>query len=642
MGTSNKYDIHQILFQYFGYKSFRPLQEDIIRSVLEGKDTLALLPTGGGKSLCYQVPAIAMEGLCLVVSPLIALMRDQVETLKGKGLESEAVFSGLSHYQIEKILDHAAYGSLKFLYLSPERLITSSFRDRLPFMKLNMIAVDEAHCISQWGYDFRPPYLRIAEIREFHPQTPIIALTATATKEVINDIQDKLLFKEKNVLSRSFDRPNLIYVVQNENNKARRLLKICNNLKGSGIVYVRNRRKTVEIAKFLVQNHYPAGVYHAGMNLAQRNNIQNRWMENRLRVMVATNAFGMGIDKPDVRFVVHMDIPDSPEAYFQEAGRAGRDGKLSYAILLYDEADITDINENFNNSWPSYGVIKNVYNALGNYYNLAIGSGKDISFDFDLNEFCKRFNFKSLPTFNALKIIEKEGYIALNDAFDSPSQLMFRLSGDEMYNFQVANKKFDGFIKIISRLYGGALYTTHQRINEEAIAKYLNIKTDQVIQLLTELDKLEVISYVPRKNKPQLIFVTERLDASQFYLSPENYQLRKNAAKQRLEAMIDYIKDENHCRSQILLSYFGEKTKVRCGACDYCIKHHLLDLDEKEYITIEAELEKIIKDQPISLANVLKQLPSYLDEDKVMQVVDYLVENGKLLRDNYGMLSFRP
>jgi ATP-dependent DNA helicase RecQ len=641
MGTSNKYDIHQILFQYFGYKSFRPLQEDIIRSVLEGKDTLALLPTGGGKSLCYQVPAIAMEGLCLVVSPLIALMRDQVETLKGKGLESEAVFSGLSNYQIEKILDHAAYGSLKFLYLSPERLITSSFRDRLPFMKLNMIAVDEAHCISQWGYDFRPPYLRIAEIREFHPQTPIIALTATATKEVINDIQDKLLFKEKNVLSRSFDRPNLIYVVQNENNKARRLLKICNNLKGSGIVYVRNRRKTVEIAKFLVQNHYPAGVYHAGMNLAQRNNIQNRWMENRLRVMVATNAFGMGIDKPDVRFVVHIDIPDSPEAYFQEAGRAGRDGKLSYAILLYDEADITDINENFNNSWPSYGVIKNVYNALGNYYNLAIGSGKDISFDFDLNEFCKRFNFKSLPTFNALKIIEKEGYIALNDAFDSPSQLMFRLSGDEMYNFQVANKKFDGFIKIISRLYGGALYTTHQRINEEAIAKYLNIKTDQVIQLLTELDKLEVISYVPRKNKPQLIFVTERLDASQFYLSPENYQLRKNAAKQRLEAMIDYIKDENHCRSQILLSYFGEKTKVRCGACDYCLKHHLLDLDEKEYITIETELEKIIKDQPISLANVLKQLPSYLDEDKVMQVVDYLVENGKLLRDNYGMLSFR-
>ena len=642
MATSSKYDIHQILFQYFGYKSFRPLQEDIIRSVLEGKDTLALLPTGGGKSICYQVPAVALEGLCLVVSPLIALMKDQVETLKGKGLEAEAVFSGLSGYQIEKILDNATYGSLKFLYLSPERLITSSFRDRLPYMKLNLIAVDEAHCISQWGYDFRPPYLRIAEIREFHPQTPVIALTATATKEVIDDIQEKLLFKEKNVLSRSFDRPNLIYVVQKENDKARRLLKICNNLNGSGIVYVRNRRRTVEITKFLVQNHYMAGVYHAGMSLSQRNNLQNKWMNNNLRVMVATNAFGMGIDKPDVRFVVHMDIPDSPEAYFQEAGRAGRDGKLSYAILLYDEADIADINENFNNSWPSYGVIKNVYNALGNYYNLAIGSGKDISFDFDLNEFCKRFNFKSLPTFNALKIIEKEGYIALNDAFDSPSQLMFRLSGDEMYNFQVANKKFDGFIKIISRLYGGALYTTHQRINEEAIAKYLNIKTDQVIQLLTELDKLEVISYVPRKNKPQLIFVTERLDASQFYLSPENYQLRKNAAKKRLEAMIDYIKDENHCRSQILLSYFGEKTKVRCGACDYCIKHHLLELDEKEYITIEAELEKIIKDQPISLANVLKQLPSYLDEDKVMQVVDYLVENGKLLRDNYGMLSFRP
>ncbi len=641
MVSNDKYDIQNILSQYFGYKSFRPLQEDIIRSVLGRKDTLALLPTGGGKSICYQIPALAMEGVCLVVSPLIALMKDQVETLKKKGVEAEAVFSGMSSCQIEKIFDDAAYGNLKFLYLSPERLITSSFRDRLPYMKLNLIAVDEAHCISQWGYDFRPPYLRIAEIREFHQETPILALTATATSMVINDIQEKLQFKEKNVLSRSFYRPNLIYVVQKEGDKARRLLKICSNLKGSGIVYVRNRRRTVEIAKFLVRNHHSAGVYHAGMSMKQRNNVQNRWMNDELKVMVATNAFGMGIDKPNVRFVVHMDIPDSPEAYFQEAGRAGRDGKLSYAILLYDESDMSDASENFNNSWPSYGVIKNVYNALGNYYNLAIGSGKDISFDFDLNDFCNRFNLKPLPTFNALKIIEKEGYIALNDALDSPSQLMFRLSGDGMYNFQVANKKFDGFIKIISRMYGGALYTSHQRIIEEAIAKYIHITTDQVIQLLHELDHLEVVSYMPRKNKPQLVFVIERLDLSNFYLSPENYRLRKEAAQKRLEAMLHYIKDENHCRSQILLSYFGEKTRMRCGACDYCVKHHSLPLGEKEFEQIVEELKKIIKDQSISLPEVLRQMSPDSDEDNVMQVIVYLTENGKLVRDSFGLLSFK-
>ncbi|MEW6134981.1 MAG: RecQ family ATP-dependent DNA helicase [Bacteroidales bacterium] len=634
----NQADIHAILRQYFGHQTFRPLQEEIIRSVLAGKDTLALLPTGGGKSICYQVPGLALPGLCLVVSPLIALMKDQVEALKRKNISAEAVFSGMNHYQIERVLDNATYGHLKFLYLSPERLITDMFRDRLPYMNLSLVAVDEAHCISQWGYDFRPPYLRIAEIRPYFPEVPILALTATATPEVVEDIQKQLAFKEKNVLSKSFSRPNLIYVVQKEQDKGRRLLNIAQRLGGSGIVYVRNRKRTVEIARFLMDNKITAGVYHAGLTTKERDAQQLRWMKNEAQVMVATNAFGMGIDKPDVRYVVHVDIPDSPEAYFQEAGRAGRDGQKAWGILLYDETDLHEIREHFENSWPSPSLVKSIYSALGNYVNLAVGAGKDQSFDFDLSDFVNRYNFKPVIAFNALRLLEQEGYIALNDALDSPSMIVFRLNNEGVYRFQVENKRFTLFIKTLTRLYGGGLFTDYSRISEENIAASLKLSVADVEKLLNELDQMEVLSYIPRKTKPQLVFVNERIDPNSFYLSPETYYLRKEAAQRRLDAMIHYVTDERHCRSQLLLSYFGENESRRCGYCDYCIKRNKVELSDYEFTRILGLIKPILKTSPLSIRHLLDSINETVNEEDVLQVIQFLIESGKV--EKQGDLFF--
>ena len=631
-------DIKQILQQYFGHTQFRPLQEDIILSVMAGRDTMALLPTGGGKSICYQVPALAMEGLCIVVSPLIALMKDQVDSLKKKGIVAEAVYSGMNSYQIERILDNATFGRQKFLYLSPERLLTDHFRDRLQYMKVSFFAVDEAHCISQWGYDFRPPYLKIAEIRTFHPGVPVLALTATATKEVVEDIQQKLLFQAQNVLAKSFERPNLIYFVQKEENKTARLLKIAHRIQGSGIVYVRNRKRTSDIAGYLISQGISAGVYHAGLTQEERDRYQNQWMNNQARVIAATNAFGMGIDKPDVRFVVHTDLPDSPEAYFQEAGRGGRDGKKSYGILLYDQADIDDARQNFDLSWPGPGVIKNVYNALGNYYQLAVGSGKDTSWDFDLQAFCNKYSLKPVIAFNALKIIEKEGYITLTDALNSPSQLAFRLSNQDMYTFQVQNARFDVFLKILVRMYGG-LFTAHVRISEEDIARKTNLNADRVSALLAELDKMEVVSYIPRKNKPQVIFSTERIEPDNFYLSPENYEKRKQSARKRLEAMLSYAEDTHHCRSQILLAYFGEVSRHRCGQCDYCLRRNKVEMSDLEFNAVVDAIKPILKKGPLSLQDLSRQVP-HLNEDNLLKTLVFLKENDKVEQDADGKLRW--
>lgn len=627
-------EIYRILKEYFGHQAFRPLQEEIILSVLDGKDTLALLPTGGGKSICYQVPGLALDGLCLVVSPLIALMQDQVEALKKKNISAEAVYSGLNRYQIERILDNATYGKLKFLYLSPERLVTDMFRDRLPYMNLSLLAVDEAHCISQWGYDFRPPYLRIAEIRPYFPQVPVIALTATATPQVIEDIQDKLAFRERNVFRKTFSRPNLIYVVQKEPDKGRRLLNIATRLGGSGIVYVRNRKRAAEIARFLVDNKITAGVYHAGLPPQERDIQQRRWMTGEARVMVATNAFGMGIDKPDVRFVVHVDIPDSPEAYFQEAGRAGRDGQRAWGIMLYDEADIHEITEHFENSWPSPAVVKNIYHALGSYYNLAVGAGKDQSFDFDLNDFVTKYNLKPVVAYSALRLLEQDGYIALTDAIDSPSQVIFRLNNEGIYRFQVENKRYTAIIKALTRLYGGGLFTDFCRISEENIASTLRLSVTDVETLLRELDKIEVISYIPRKSKPQLIFVSERIDPQSFYLSPETYQLRKDAARQRLEAMLHYVTDDRHCRSQLLLAYFGEKESRRCGFCDYCVKRNKVSLSDYEFTHIIELIKPILKSSPVSIRQLIEQIDERVDEDDLLQVIGFLMESGKIVKSD--------
>ncbi|HSN50872.1 MAG TPA: ATP-dependent DNA helicase RecQ, partial [Bacteroidales bacterium] len=497
-------NIHQILQKYWGYPAFRPLQEDIIQSVLDGNDTLALLPTGGGKSLTFQVPAMAQEGICIVISPLISLMKDQVDNLKKKGINAAAIYSGMHQDEIDIALNNSRFGHNKLLYVSPERLTTPKMRDALKRMKVNLLAVDEAHCISQWGYDFRPPYLQIAEIREFLPGVPILALTATATPQVIEDIQDKLKFRKQNLFQKSFERKNLTYFVFHEEDKRHRILKIIEKVKGAGIIYVRNRRQTKEISDFLVKNGIPATFYHAGLDTPERDKRQTAWMKEEKRVIVATNAFGMGIDKPNVRFVIHIDIADSIEAYFQEAGRAGRDEKESFAVLLYEKSNILDARHNLSSAYPEIKLIRDIYQALGNYLKIPVGSGRDSSSDFDLADFSAQYRFSPIIVYNALKFLEKEGYLILNEAIHGPSRIFIKADKESLYRFQVENASFDPFIKTLLRSYAGIL-TEFSSIREEELAKRSNLSKEQVIDLLGKLHKREVLDYVPRAESPRII-----------------------------------------------------------------------------------------------------------------------------------------
>ncbi|RLD78224.1 MAG: RecQ family ATP-dependent DNA helicase, partial [Bacteroidetes bacterium] len=563
-------EIHNILVKYWGYSSFRPMQEDIIQSVLDGRDTLALLPTGGGKSICFQVPALAMEGICVVISPLIALMKDQVENLKDRGIKAAAVHSGMHPREIDIAINNSVFGDLKFLYVSPERLKSPSFRQNLSSMNVCLLAVDEAHCISQWGYDFRPPYLNIAEIRPLINDAPVLALTATATNEVIVDIQEKLEFKEKNVLRKSFERKNLSYVVFHEEDKGGRLLKIVGNVKGSGIVYVRNRRKCREVSDFLNNNGIKATFYHAGLEARTREYRQDEWMKDKKQVIVATNAFGMGIDKPSVRFVVHFDLPDSTEAYFQEAGRAGRDGKRAYAVQLYEEADIRNAKQNLAISFPEAEVIRSIYNAIGNYYQIPLGGGKDLQFDFDLQDFSTRYRMNTANVFSALKILEKEGYILLGSELENPSKIMFSIEHNELYTFQVENPGYDPFIKLLLRSYGG-IFTEFVRINEKELAKRADTTDEKIRSALTKMQKMGLLIYIPATSSPQLLMISDRIDSKAMNLSGENYSKRKKAAMKRMQSVLDYIQSSNHCRSQMLLKYFGETGAQRCGLCDVCL-----------------------------------------------------------------------
>lgn len=634
-------DIHKILKNYWGYNSFRPMQEDIIESIISGNDTLALLPTGGGKSICFQVPGMYLPGLCLVVSPLIALMKDQVENLNKKGIKASAIYSGMHKNEIDRILGNCMFGDVKFLYVSPERLKTDLFKTNLPRINVGLIAIDEAHCISQWGYDFRPPYLEIAEIRSYFPNVPVIALTATATLKVVDDIQKKLKFKNQSVFQKSFYRSNLIYLVVKTENKLQRLLRIINRIKGSGVVYVRNRRKTQEIAKFLIENNIPSDYYHAGLSMDERDKKQQEWISGKKQIIVATNAFGMGIDKPDVRYVVHMDIPDSLEAYFQEAGRAGRDEKKAWAIQLYDDLDIAELEKNYVNSFPEIKMIRNVYNALCNYLQIPIGSGAERSFEFQLTEFAKEYSFNSLIAYNSLKFLEKEGFILLTDAINKPSRIIINGSTEELYRFQVENRKYEKFIKTLLRSYGG-LFSNFVKINEQELAKRLNVDEKQIVATFIYLENIGILNYDRKTDKPLLIFLEDRIDEKQIMVSHENYQFLKDTAFNRLEAIKHYVLSNTKCRSKLLLEYFGEQNSLRCGECDVCLNRNKMSVSDFEFDKVVEILKPVLRKSNLSFDDVVKSVDLF-NEDKTIKILNWLIDNQKIkLNDDNTLTWIKP
>lgn len=620
--------IHQILMKYWGYSSFRPLQEEIIRSVMEGKDTLALLPTGGGKSITFQVPALANEGLCLVISPLISLMKDQVDNLKKRGIAAAAIYSGMHPDEIDLAINKARFGDVKLLYISPERLETAKMRDALRRIKISLLAVDEAHCISQWGYDFRPPYLRIADIRELLQNVPVLALTATATPRVVDDIQQKLKFPVKNLFRKSFERKNLTYFVFHEEDKFRRLLKIIQKVKGTGIVYVRNRRHTKEISDWLTKRGIGSTFYHAGINPADREKRQNSWMKEEKRVIVATNAFGMGIDKPNVRFVVHFDLPDSLEAYFQEAGRAGRDENRSFAVLLFEKADLLNAQHNLEASYPGLKMVGAIYDALGNYLQIPVGGGRDASFDFDIGDFSEKYQFQPVIVFNTMKLLEKEGYLLLNESIHEPSRIFIKTDKETLYRFQVKNETYDPFIKTILRSYTGVL-SDFTKIAENDLARRTNFSADQVREVLKRLESQQILDYIPGTGKPRITFTDERINAKDLYLSEENYKTRLNDAATRLEAVIHYATSGHQCRSQALLAYFGEQNAKRCGKCDVCIERNKMELNDLEFESIASTIQQLLAQKALRLDEIVDAAEQF-NGDKIVKAIQWLADTGKI------------
>lgn len=630
-----KTEYHNTLGKYWGYSSFRPLQEDIIRSVLAGKDTLGLMPTGGGKSLTFQVSAMTLPGLCVVITPLIALMKDQVDSLKKLQIKAVAVHSGCTRDEIETALNNCLYGGYKFLYVSPERIGSDLFRMRFQEMPVNLITVDEAHCISQWGYDFRPSYLKIAELRPYHPQVPILALTATATAKVIDDIQEKLRFREKNPLKTSFRRENLIYAVKYSENKDREVVELVKKLKGNGIVYVRSRRKSVEISRILVQEGFSVAYYHAGLEHQVRSDVQQHWTIGKIRIIVATNAFGMGIDKADVRFVIHADLPDSPEAYFQEAGRAGRDGIRSYAILLSSPSDSATVNQRVQVNFPEMTTIKNTYAALGNYLQIPVGSGKGQSYDFDINDFARTYRLSVFTAFSSLKILELEGYLELTEEINNPSRIKFLLNRDDLYRFQVSNSRFDSFIKLLLRTYTG-VFTEYTTIDETLLARRANVDQDLVRQYLSKLVTLGVIRYLPQKRTPMVIFFEERLDEKSIYISRENYHTRKERYAERANALLQYALQRDRCRSQVLLEYFGESGSPACGVCDVCKINNESALKREEFELLRDEIQAVLALEPLQPEQLFERIPA--SRDKLIQVVQWMLDNDQVRYNEQRLL----
>jgi len=628
----------QILFKYWGFRDFRPLQREIIESVYTGNDTLALMPTGGGKSVTFQVPALAMEGICLVVTPLIALMRDQVEDLQSRGIKAMSIYSGMIRDEIETRLENCIFGNYKFLYVSPERLTSKVFLYKLKEMHVCMLAVDESHCISQWGYDFRPSYLNIFTIRKFFPDIPVLALTATATKEVSDDIMEKLKFRKKNILKKSFDRPNLIYIVRRVEDKNKYLQKVVRKVKGSGIVYSRNRRSTRETSEFLKKQNVNSDYYHAGLRQDLRKKKEADWKSGKTRIIVSTNAFGMGIDKADVRFVVHMDAPDSLESYYQEAGRCGRDGKTSYAVLLYNNSDKVRLKKNLTVSFPEIDKIKTVYQALSNYFQIIIGGGKGQVFDIKIGDFASRYKFNILTAFNSMKILAREGFIELTDELNTPSKLHFTVNRQALYEFQVANADYDILIKLVLRSYTG-LFTDYVRIDEQFLSQKLKRPPALIKDILKKLNQLKIVSYIPEKKTPQLIFTSERLDNKSLFISRTNYDLRKKQNKKRMDALLNYATAEKLCRSSILLNYFGEKIDKNCGHCDICMEKEETSLSNYEFKLIEQAVKDRLKRGQISPEELCENL-SY-SENKVLKVIQWLIDNSSIRMEINQKLSLK-
>jgi ATP-dependent DNA helicase RecQ len=627
-----------ILTKYWGFSDFRPLQQEIISSVASGKDTLGLMPTGGGKSVTFQVYSLSTEGMCLVITPLIALIKDQVEGLRAKKIKALAIYSGMTGREIDIALNNALYGDYKFLYVSPERLATERFREYLVRMKLNLITVDEAHCISQWGYDFRPSYLKIAEVRELFPAVPVLALTASATAKVVNDIQEKLLFRGRNVLQKSFRRDNLVYLVRDKEDKLGYLISTVVKAKGTGIIYVGSRKKSREVALLLQQQNISADFYHAGLGSDLRSSKQDDWMRGKTRVIVATNAFGLGIDKPDVRFVIHLDVPDSLEAYFQEAGRAGRDGKKSVAVMLYNGTDKRRLHKMVTDSFPKIETIRNIYSSIGNYLMIPIGSGKEMIYDFHLEDFARKFKFQQSAVYHSLKILEKQGYLEYIENADSGSRIYFETRRDDLYKVQTERADLDSFIKLILRSYTG-VFTDYVNIDEQMLSRRANLSPDDVYQKLKQLSQIKIIHYIPQRKLPVITYETERIDGNRISISPENYQDRKAHYQHQVDSVINYASDKSHCRSVNLLKYFDQIDSEPCGNCDVCKGEHESGISLADFNRVSDKIKAILQNDSCAINQIVNQVNE--PEKTIISVSRWMLDHGVVVSDSKGVISWK-
>lgn len=624
---------HDILQQYWGYDGFRPLQKEIIDSVLNGKDTLALLPTGGGKSICFQVPALAQDGICLVVSPLIALMKDQVENLRKKGILAAAIYSGMSRGLMVQTLKNIAHGPYKFLYISPERIETSLFQEYLPAFNANLIAVDEAHCISQWGYDFRPSYLRIAALRESLPDVPVLALTASATEEVQKDICEKLGFKHLTIFRPSFHRKNLSYSVFPVDVKIKKLLEILTKVRGSALIYCKSRKRTVETASLLQMHGLSAQAYHAGLSQEQRNKRQQEWIENKTLIMACTNAFGMGIDKPDVRTVVHIDVPDCLENYYQEAGRAGRDGNKSYAVLLYDNKDVEELSNAHIKRFPSFTQIKDVYTALANFLQVGIHTGEGISYPFHFGTFIKNFKLDSYTALYSLKTLEQDGWFDFNEKNFTPSTLVFTTNKEQLYQFQDSHPEYEPLLTTLLRTYEG-IFDFPAFISENLLSRLMEQEEEKIKEILKKIAAFRIIEYIPQNDASFILFKKNRVGTEALTINLNLYKKRREAFINRAKKMIDYVHTKE-CRSNFINYYFGDSAVKSCGVCDNCLQLKASHLTTEEFEKIKTSIHTALSGEKLVTAALFTKLNG-INKEKARSVLNFLQAEQKILINEKG------